>query len=142
MIEVSKGSRKDIARCLSIAKSLPEYFTSKALQAMRRDLSGSPFFVAKDRQGKALGFASIKTITKRASELLRLTVASARKFHRPPSMPVASGASRASRPTASRSAHSSPYSSLTSPIGNSSRSFATSTTSSGNASLRTRLSSL
>ena len=74
MIEVSKGSRKDIARCLSIAKSLPDYFTSKAVQAISRDLSGSPFFVAKDPQGKALGFASIKANTRHSSELVWLAV--------------------------------------------------------------------
>ena len=75
MIEVSKGSRKDIPRCLAIAGSLPEYFTPKALQAMKRDLSESPFFVAKDRHGKVLGFASVESKTRHASELLWLAVA-------------------------------------------------------------------
>ena len=38
MIEVAKAIRKDIAQCLSIVESLPEYFTPKALVAMKQDL--------------------------------------------------------------------------------------------------------
>ncbi len=46
---------------------------------MKRELSGSPSFVAEDRRGKALGFASIKSKTRRASELLWLAVARPRQ---------------------------------------------------------------
>jgi len=75
MLEVTEGTRNDIASCLSIAKSLPVYFTSRALEAIEHDLGGNPFYVARNESGQILGFASVKDNTEQAAELLWLAVA-------------------------------------------------------------------
>jgi len=75
MIDIVEGRKEDIGRCLAIAGSLPQYFTSKALEAMRHDLSGHPFHVARDEYGQVLGFASTRQTTELAAELEWLAVA-------------------------------------------------------------------
>jgi N-acetylglutamate synthase-like GNAT family acetyltransferase len=75
MIDVVEGCREDVTRCLSIAESLPQYFTPKALKAMKQDLAGNPFYVARDEFGQVLGFTSVKKNTEQTAELKWLAVA-------------------------------------------------------------------
>jgi ribosomal protein S18 acetylase RimI-like enzyme len=42
---------------------------------MKRDISGNPFYIARDKSGKVLGFASVKKNTEQAAELEWLAVA-------------------------------------------------------------------
>lgn len=75
MIDIVEGGKNDIERCLAIARSLPQYFTQKALEAMSKDLASNPFHVARDDFGQVLGFASVKLNTELAAELEWLAVA-------------------------------------------------------------------
>ena len=75
MIDVVEGTPEDIPQCMLIAESLPQYFTSKALDTMKRDFVTNPFQVAKDESGHVLGFASFRKNTEQAAELEWLAVA-------------------------------------------------------------------
>jgi len=75
MMNVVEGVREDASLCLSIAESLPQHFSPKGLETMRRDLAENPFYVARDESGQVLGFASVKRSTEQAAELLWMAVA-------------------------------------------------------------------
>jgi len=75
MMNVVEGVREDASLCLSIAGSLPQYFTPKGLEAMGRDLAENPFYVAREESGQVLGFASVKRSTEQTAELAWMAVA-------------------------------------------------------------------
>ncbi len=74
MIDIVEGTKTDVERCIAIARSLPQYFTQKALEAMRKDLASHTFHVARDEFGQVLGFASVRMSTELAAELEWLAV--------------------------------------------------------------------
>jgi len=59
--------------CLEIAKALPEWFNEAGLKAMERDLKSETTFIAVEND-RVLGFITIKSINKKALEILWMAV--------------------------------------------------------------------
>lgn len=72
-MEIITGSKINIEECVSIAKSLPEYFTEKALISIKSDLTQYGFFIAIDI-GKVFGFLIFKIKSTEVAELCWLAV--------------------------------------------------------------------
>jgi len=54
-MRVTKGKVEDIAQCISIAKSLPQYFTENAIRKIQKDLEDYLFYVILDSE-EVVGF--------------------------------------------------------------------------------------
>ena len=80
-MKISSGRKDDVGVCLHIAASLSKYFTPEALEAIRNDLAGNEFHVARDDAGLPVGFVLIKRTSELTAELAWLAVDAAHHRH-------------------------------------------------------------
>src|SRR3972149_7464379 len=71
-MKIRKATKKDLERCMKIAKGLPEWFNEKGIREIAEDLANLQTYVYDD--GAGLGYACVKNISDKAIEIKQLAV--------------------------------------------------------------------
>jgi len=74
-MKVIEGNKDHIDACISIARSLTEYFTEKAIKTIERDINSNVFYVSVDFDN-VVGFIIIKIKSNEIAEILWMGVKS------------------------------------------------------------------
>ncbi len=72
-MKILKGNKSHYESCISIAQQLPNYFTEKAFETMKKDFNNHDLFVAINGQD-IVGFITFKLKSSDAAELTWLAV--------------------------------------------------------------------
>jgi len=69
---IRKATKEDFGHCLGIAKALPEWFDTKGLSEIEKDLTALPTYVCDD--SGIIAFACTKDISDNSIEIVHIAV--------------------------------------------------------------------